>query len=210
MPPLANLLAFTATALVIVLIPGPSLLFAIGRALSIGRVGALFSVAGNATGFMVQVAVIAVGLGAVLQESIVVLTIVKFVGAAVVIFLGVQAIRHRKRPAGIVTSAEPRSHRRSYVEGMVVGITNPKTIVFFAAVLPQFVDPAGIVPLQLAVFGAIFGVLALLCDSAWALAAARARDWFGSSPKRLERLGVAGGVALIGLGVGVAVSGATD
>jgi threonine/homoserine/homoserine lactone efflux protein len=206
MVPTTNLLAFTLAAIVIVVLPGPSVLFVIGRALSIGRIGALLSVAGNAFGMFVQVLVIAAGLGTILERSVLALTIVKFVGAAFLVYLGVQAIRHRARVSTIEVTS--RSRWRSLVEGVVVGVTNPKSVVFFVAVLPQFVAPAtGAVPLQLVELGAIFVLLALVCDSIWALGASAARTWFGRSPRRLEVLGASGGVALIGLGVGLAVSG---
>ena len=103
----------------------------------------------------------------------------------------------RGRPSGCV------------LEGFVVGITNPKTIAFFVAVLPQFVDHrAGAIPWQLAELGLIFFLLALVMDSAWALIAGTARDWFARSPKRVERLGTAGGVMMIGLGGTLLVTGA--
>jgi len=206
MVPTANLLAFTLAAIVIVVLPGPSVLFVIGRALSIGRVGALLSVAGNALGMFAQVLVIAAGLGAILERSVLALTIVKFVGAAFLVYLGVQAIRHRKRVAEVVVTS--RTRWRSLIEGVVVGVTNPKSVVFFVAVLPQFVVPAsGAVAVQLIELGAVFVTLALICDSVWALGASAARSWFGRSPRRLSVLGASGGVALIGLGVGLAVSG---
>ncbi len=89
-----------------------------------------------------------------------------------------------------------------------MGVTNPKTIVFFVAVLPQFVSPdSGAVPLQLALLGGIFFVIALACDSVWALAAGMARAWFASDPRRLARMGAGGGVMLIGLGGALAVTG---
>ena len=105
-------------------------------------------------------------------------------------------------------SAAPRSTFRLLVEGFVVGITNPKTIAFFVAVLPQFVDhAAGAIPLQLAQLGLSFFLLALIMDGTWALIAGTAREWFGRSPKRVERLGAAGGVMMIGLGGVLLVTG---
>ena len=102
----------------------------------------------------------------------------------------------------------PRSRRRQLAEGFVVGITNPKTIAFFVAVLPQFVDlTSGSVPLQLFELGMIFVVLALICDSVWALAAGAARDWFGRSPRRLAAMSATGGGLMIGLGGILALSG---
>ena len=208
MVPSANLVAFVLAAVLLVVLPGPSVLFVVGRALAIGRIGALLSVVGNAFGMFVQVVAIALGLGVILERSVVVLTVVKFAGAAFLVYLGIQAIRHRHRTATPGPTDAPTSRLRSLAEGAVVGVTNPKSVVFFVAVLPQFVDPAaGGVPLQIIELGAVFALLAMLCDSVWALSAGFARQWFGRSPTRLSRLGATGGVAMIGLGVGLAVTG---
>jgi threonine/homoserine/homoserine lactone efflux protein len=207
MIPLPTLLAFVATTLVFVVIPGPSVLFVIGRALSLGRAGALLSVLGNACGFLVQIAAIALGLGAIIERSIVLFTGIKIVGALFLVYLGVQAIRHRKQP--INRDAVPAVGRwRSLGEGAVVGVSNPKSIVFFLAVLPQFVTVStGSVELQLITLGAVFAVMAVVTDSVWAIGASAARTWFARSPKRIEVLGASGGVAMIGLGGAMALTG---
>jgi len=97
------------------------------------------------------------------------------------------------------------------LDGFLVGLANPKTVVFFAAVLPQFADrPRGHVPAQLFVLGLIFVLIALICGSVWSLVASGARAWFGRSPRRLQLVGGAGGLAMIGLGIGVAVTGRKD
>lgn len=210
MVPTANLVAFSLAALLLVVIPGPSVLFVIGRALSIGRTGALLSVAGNAVGMLGQVVAIALGLGVLLEQSTVLFTVVKFAGAGFLVYLGIRAIRHRSDRVSAAAIA-PVSRRRSLVEGVVVGVTNPKSVVFFIAVLPQFVDPAagGVAP-QIVELGVVFALLALVFDSVWAIGAGFARDWLGRSPRRLSRLGAAGGVAMIGLGVGLAAAGTTE
>jgi threonine/homoserine/homoserine lactone efflux protein len=96
-------------------------------------------------------------------------------------------------------------------DGFLVGVTNPKVVVFFAAVLPQFVDrAAGRVPLQMLLLGAIFIGIAVISDGSWALAAGTARAWIARSPRRLELVGGAGGLAMIGIGVSLAVSGRKD
>jgi threonine/homoserine/homoserine lactone efflux protein len=207
MIPLPTLLAFVAMTLVFVVIPGPSVLFVIGRALSLGRAGALLSVLGNACGFLVQIAAIALGLGAIIERSIVLFTGIKIVGALFLVYLGVQAIRHRKQP--INRDAVPAVGRwRSLGEGAVVGVSNPKSIVFFLAVLPQFVTVStGSVELQLITLGAVFAVMAVVTDSVWAIGASAARTWFARSPKRIEVLGASGGVAMIGLGGAMALTG---
>jgi threonine/homoserine/homoserine lactone efflux protein len=209
MIPAANVLAFSLASLLLVLLPGPSVLFAIGRALSLGRRAALITVVGNATGMYVQVVLVSLGLGVLLEESIVLMTIVKFAGAAFLIYLGIQAIRHRNDAAAPVERSRPAGVPRTFFEGSFVGITNPKSIVFFLAILPQFVDASTgtAVGLQMLLLGGIFVTLCVIFDSAYALAAGAARDWFGKSPKRLSNLGVAGGVAMIGLGVGLAATG---
>jgi threonine/homoserine/homoserine lactone efflux protein len=200
--PAENLLAFTLAALVLIVIPGPSVLFTIGRALALGRMGGLLSVLGNALGLLPVIALVALGVGGVVAQSVVLFTIVKIAGAGYLVFLGVQAIRHRHRAAEQATGAAVASSAwRQLGEGFVVGITNPKTIAFFVAVLPQFVDlSAGSVPLQMIQLGLVFFVIALISDGAWALAAAGARSWFGRSPKRIARLSATGGVLMIGLG----------
>ena len=209
MVPVENLWAFVIASVVLILIPGPSVLFVIGRSLALGRLGGLLSVVGNAIGMVPLVAAVALGVGALVAQSVVVFTVIKFVGAAYLVYLGVQAIRHRADAADAVNGqAPPRSHWRQLGEGFIVGVTNPKTIAFFVAVLPQFVSfSAGSIPLQLFELGVVFIMLALICDSVWALAASAARDWFARSPHRASHLAATGGVMMIGLGGVLALSG---
>ena len=209
MVPVENLWAFVAASVVLIVIPGPSVLFVIGRSLALGRLGGLLSVFGNALGMLPLVAAVALGVGALVAQSVVLFTIIKFAGALYLVYLGIQAIRHRADAAAAVNGeVSPRSHWRQLGEGFVVGVTNPKTIAFFVAVLPQFVDfTAGAIPLQLFELGVVFIVLALLCDSVWALAASAARDWFARSPKRAAHLAATGGVMMIGLGGVLALTG---
>lgn len=212
MLPTAHLLAFTLTAFALIVVPGPSVLFTVSRALALGRMAGVATVAGNTVGVYVQVVAVAFGIGALVERSVMVFTIVKLGGAAYLIFLGVQAIRHRQKLAEMLGSRiENKSVARVMADGFVVGIGNPKAIVFFAAVLPQFVDrPAGQVPQQMLLLGAIFAGIALLSDSGWALVAGSARAWFGRSPRRLELIGGTGGLVMIGIGATLAVSGRKD
>ena len=200
--PLENLLAFTLAALVLIVIPGPSVLFTIGRALALGRIGGLLSVLGNALGLLPVIALVALGVGGVVAQSVVLFTILKVAGALYLAYLGLQAIRHRNDAAAAATAGTlPRSHWRQLGEGFIVGVTNPKTIAFFVAVLPQFVDlSAPAVPLQMIELGLVFFVIALISDGIWALVAAAARDWFAKSPKRIATLSATGGGLMIGLG----------
>ena len=202
MVPVPNLVAFALVAIPIILLPGPSVLFVIGRSLSLGRIGGLLSVLGNAAGALVVVVAVAFGVGIIIAESAILFTAIKIVGAGYLIYLGVQAIRHRRDRADAATApVRPTSKLRLLLQGFLVGVSNPKTIVFFIAVLPQFVDyGAGGIPSQMLVLGVLFVAIALITDSAWALAAGFARDWFAKSPRRISTLGATGGVMMIGLG----------
>lgn len=206
------LLAFAVTAFALIVVPGPSVLFVISRGVALGGRAAVATVIGNAAGAYSQVVVVALGLGAIIESSAEVFTAVKLVGAAYVVFLGVQAIRHRRTLASVLDAASaPRGTRRILREGYVVGITNPKAAVFMAAVLPQFTDPArGHVPIQLLLLGLVFVGIALVSDSIWGLAAGYTRGWLGRSPQRLEALGGLGGLVMIGLGVRLALVGRRD
>jgi threonine/homoserine/homoserine lactone efflux protein len=212
MVPTGHLLAFVATACVLIVVPGPSVAFVIGRALTLGRRAGLATVAGNATGVYLQVVALAFGIGTIVEDSVLVFTVIKLVGAAYLVFLGVQAVRHRRRLAQVLeTTCEPRTTRRLWRDAFVVGVANPKTIVFFAAVLPEFVNrSAGRVPVQLLVLGAIFVAMALVSDSIWAVAAGGVRAWLTRRPRRLELVGGLSGLAIIGIGLRLALTGRRD
>lgn len=209
MLPAANGWAFALAAFALIVIPGPSVLFVIGRSLSLGRKGGFLSVLGNALGMLPAMALVSLGVGAIVAESVVVFVIIKFVGAGYLIYLGVRAIRHRNDHTGTATSLRGRpSSLRLIREGFFVGVSNPKTIVFFVAVLPQFVSyENGAIPLQMAALGMIFFAIALASDSMWALTAGTARAWFARNPKRISRMGAGGGVMMIGLGGALALTG---
>jgi threonine/homoserine/homoserine lactone efflux protein len=209
---LDRLAAFAAMSLLICLIPGPSVLFVIGRALAHGRRVALTSVVGNTLGSYVLVAAVALGVGPVVERSALLFAALKLAGAAYLVFLGVKAVRQRKALLLASAAGQPsRGALRTLGEGLVVGVSNPKTMVFYAAVLPQFVDrPAGHVTVQMLLLGVIFNAIALVSDSTMGLAASAARSWFARSPKRLSMVGGAGGLAMIGLGVTVAATGRGD
>jgi len=202
--------AFSALAFVVIIIPGPSVLFIVGRALQHGRRDALMSVVGNTGGELVHAALVAAGIGALIAASASALVVLKFVGGAYLVYLGVQAVRHRRdgldlADAGAADDVVAPAHRpvrRVLAESFTVGVTNPKTLVFVAAVLPQFVDTAaGPAWAQILLLGLLFAVIALVSDGAYALAASGARDWFARSPRRLERMRAAGGVMIGSLGV---------
>ena len=208
MPPVASTLAFLGTALVIIVIPGPSVLFVIGRSLALGRRGGLLSVLGNALGIVPQIVAVAFGVGILVQQSEVLLTVLKVGGGLYMIYLGIQAIRHRNdRAADATAPTPPSSVWRLLGQGFIVGITNPKTIVLYTAILPQFIDPGRPATPQMLVLGGMAVILGVLSDSVWAIAAGTAREWFARSPRRIARTALVGGVLMIGLGGTLAISG---
>jgi threonine/homoserine/homoserine lactone efflux protein len=207
--PTSHLLAFAITAFVIIVVPGPSVLFVFGRALGLGRLAGIATVAGNTAGEYLQVVGVAFGIGALVERSMAVFTALKLAGAVYLAYLGVQAIRHRRSlVATLAAPVERKTTWRIALDGFFVGATNPKTAVFLAAILPQFINrAAGHVPVQIIVLGTIFSGIALISDSAWALAAGTARAWLARSPRRLELLGGTSGVVMIGLGATLALTG---
>ncbi|MGH9274100.1 MAG: LysE family translocator [Acidimicrobiales bacterium] len=206
-----SLPTFVVTSALLIVVPGPSVLFVISRGVALGRRAALLTVLGNAGGVLVQVLAVAAGLGAVLEHSRILFDGVRLIGAAYLVYLGVQAVRHRRELSTVLDVTTTRPPSSILREGFIVGVTNPKLVIFFTAVLPQFVDPSGgPVPVQLLLLGAIFVVLALILDSCWGLAAGTARSWLAGAPHRLERLGGAGGLVILGLGVRLAVTGRRD
>ncbi len=197
------LIAFALTSLVLIAVPGPSVLFVIGRSLAWGRSAGLWSVLGNELGSLVPIGAVAFGVGAIVAQSVALFTVVKVLGALYLAYLGIQTIRHRRDGIGDESETNPRRVSPLVVlrQGFIVGATNPKTIVFFVAALPQFVDfHAGAVPVQMMILGLVFTVIAFACDATWALIAGSARDWFAKSPRRLAAVRGTGGGMMIGLG----------
>ncbi len=210
MLPTRHLLPFLLTVYVLILIPGPSVLFVVSRGVALGRRAALATVVGNASGLALQLILVAVGVGAIVARSDAVFTALKLLGAVYLVLLGLRNIRDRKALTAMfdVTDVTPKPLGRIVREGFFVGATNPKGVIIFTAVLPQFIDrSAGHATLQLATLGVICVGIALLSDGAWAIASGSARQWLGGSRRRLEWLSGTGGVMLIGLGVGLAVTG---
>ncbi len=207
-----RLLAFAAMSFLLIIVPGPSVLFVIGRALSQGRRAALTTVLGNTLGAYVLVVAVALGVGSVVERSVLVFTVLKLAGAAYLVHLGIKAWRQRGAlHAAIAGDSAPGGGLRTLWDGFAVGVANPKTIVFFAAVLPQFVDrEQGHVVAQMLLLGLVFNVIAVASDSVWGLVAATARDWFARSPRRLSLVGGVGGLTMVGLGITVAATGRKD
>jgi threonine/homoserine/homoserine lactone efflux protein len=192
--------------MIIILAPGPSVLFVIARAIAWGRKVAVFTVAGNVTGSFVLSVFVALGLGPILQRSDLAYTAVQWGGGLYLMYLGFDAIKHRKVHAADMTNqgnTEPTA-LRSMRDGFWVGALNPKAIVFYAAVLPQFIDrDKGQITAQLILLGAIFSTLAFISDGSWGLLAGTARAWLAKDPSRLEKLRATGGSIMIILGLSV-------
>lgn len=206
MPTSSQWIAFLIASILFIQVPGPSLLFTIGRALTVGRGEALLSVVGNGLGLVVQALAVALGLGAIIAASATAFTVVKIIGGVYVIWLGIQAIRHRADARAALVSQVAAQRGHALRIGVVVGLTNPKTVLFFIAFLPQFTNAAaGHIALQTSLLGLAFGTLAICSDSIWALVAGRARDWLARKPQRLDHLGAAGGTMMVGLGASIIV-----
>jgi threonine/homoserine/homoserine lactone efflux protein len=196
---------FLATAMVLLLIPGPAVLYVVTRSIEMGRSGGLASVAGITTGTIAYVVLATVGLSSLILASTVAFDAVKFVGAAYLFLLGVRRLLGRglEKPE---EDAVPRTRLRAYTQGVFVNLTNPKTIVFIFAFIPQFVDPNAQDPgLQVLALGLTFALLGFLSDSMWALAAGTVADRLrGSTTIAWVQRWVGGGV-LVGLGILAAV-----
>ena len=200
------LLGFVAASLVVLLIPGPGVVYVVARSAAQGYRAGLMSVLGLSTGAFVHVIAATVGLSAILLASATAFSMVKLLGAAYLIYLGLRTILDRRSRPGIETLA-PHSLRRIFWDGVVISVLNPKIAVFFLAYLPQFVDPAlGNATGQILLLGVIYVCLALTTDGGYALLAGRIRQWLSGRWARgpLPRY-LSGGI-FIGLGVQAALA----
>jgi len=205
----SRLVEYIIAAMIIILAPGPSVLFVIARAIAWGRKVAVVTVAGNVTGAFVLSSLVAFGLGPILQRSDLAFVAVQWGGGLYLVYLGIDAIRKRKAHAADMTNQGPiePSVFQSIRDGFMVGVLNPKGLVFYAAVLPQFIDrDRGNITGQLLFLGALFSVLAFLSDGGWGLLAGTARAWLAGDASRLEKLRATGGCVMIVLGASVILS----
>ena len=188
------------------------MLFIIARAVAWGRKVAVVTVAGNVSGAFVLSSLVAFGLGPILQRSELAFMAVQWIGGIYLVYLGIDAIRKRKLHAADMTNQGPVEPTvfQSIRDGFMVGVLNPKGLVFYAAVLPQFIDrERGGVTGQLLFLGALFSVLAFFSDGSWGLLAGTARAWLAGDAGRLEKLRATGGCVMILLGSSVIFSTAT-
>jgi threonine/homoserine/homoserine lactone efflux protein len=210
MPDASTFALFVAAALVMLVVPGPSVLYIVARSVERGRTAGLISVLGVQTGALVHIAFAALGLSAILASSAVAFSVVKWLGAAYLVWLGLRRIFGRDEGDDDVT-VEPARLSRIYSQGVIVNTLNPKTALFFLAFLPQFVDPArGAAWVQILLLGATFVTLALCSDGLYAVLSGTAGGWLrrkmkSADFKRRQRY-VSGGV-LIALGAVAAASG---
>ncbi|MFF7415383.1 LysE family translocator [Streptomyces lydicus] len=206
---LDRLTLFLTVVTVLIAVPGPSVVFVVSRGVALGRRAAVSTAVGNEAGLLVQVALVAFGLGEVLARSLLVFSTLKFAGALYLVYLGIHAWRHRKLlMVEKQTASTVGRPEKVFREGFIVGVSNPKGLLIFGAVLPQFVDPStGNAQLQLLLLGTICVLIALVSDATWGLLAGSARNWLARSPRRLSWIGGMSGVMMIGLGVRLALSG---
>jgi threonine/homoserine/homoserine lactone efflux protein len=208
-----QLATFLVASMAIIIVPGPSVLFTLARGVAWGRSVAVLTVLGNSIGTLVLSVVVAIGLGPLLAHSRVFSVTLQIAGGLYLLWLGYDALRHRHEHAAAMAKRESQRPKRVTVvrQGFVVGILNPKSLVFFAAVFPHFVEPSkGNVTWQLLIFGAIFSVMAFCSDSTWGVIAGTAREWLSDSPTRLVVLRTIGACVMMTLGVIIVVSAITS
>jgi threonine/homoserine/homoserine lactone efflux protein len=205
MPDTTSLLAFVAAALVVLLIPGPGVLYVVTRSLSQGQRAGIVSAVGLSAGAFVHVIAATVGLSALLLASAYAFTVVKLVGAAYLIYLGIRAALSRPVNVDIEIPA-PRSLRRVFADGVIVNVLNPKIAVFFLAFLPHFADPRrGSVSAQMFVLGLLYCMLSICTDGTYALLAGRLRSWLRGPMASGPLPRYAGALVYVGLGVSIAL-----
>jgi len=210
MPDSSSLALFVVAALALLLMPGPAVLYNVTRSIDQGRNAGLVSVVGVGLGSMVHVAAAALGLSAVLVQSATAFRVVKYVGAAYLVYLGVR--RLTGKDGVVVESAEPkRSLRRIFGQGILVNILNPKTALFFFAFLPQFVNvEGGPIGLQILFLGTLLVTMGIITDGMYALAAGTIGSWLKRRPRvASSQRYVAGGI-LVSLGLATALAGGKD
>ena len=207
MPALSTYAVFLAAGIGLLAIPGPAVLYVVGRSIDQGRRAGLVSVLGISTGTLVHITAATVGLSSLVLASPVAFNAVKYVGAAYLVFLGVRRLLTRGGDEALHGTA-PRSLRRLYADGIVVNVLNPKTIVFIFAFLPQFVDVSrGHVWLQVLVLGLSFATLGMMSDSLYAVVAGSVAERLRGSRRVARFQRWFGGGILVALGLAAAFVG---
>lgn len=205
---LAYWLVFFSAALALNLSPSPDLIYILSRSIAHGRRVGLASAAGVCTGAFVHVLAASVGLSAILATSATAFTVVKYVGAAYLIYLGVKSLRSAGSTFGSARDTEQDvSLWRAFRQGVLIDVLNPKVAVFFMAFLPQFVRPGqGSEPLQLVMLGTLVICVAIVVEACFVLAASKTTHFFRVNPTASVWLDRLLGSVLIGLGIRLALS----
>jgi threonine/homoserine/homoserine lactone efflux protein len=207
MPNAPTLVVFAGAAIALLLTPGPAVLYIVTRSIEQGRIAGLMSVLGICAGTLFHVAAAALGISALLVSSALAFSVLKYVGAAYLVFLGIRTLL-TKPPARAEGALNHSSLQQVFTQGVVVNLLNPHTALFFFAFLPQFVDPAkGHVSAQIVALGLLFIAMAATTDAGWAIAAGTAGNWIKGHPRFARAQRSVAGCALIGLGAATAVSG---
>jgi threonine/homoserine/homoserine lactone efflux protein len=206
-PGIAQLSLFISAALVLLLIPGPAVLYIVGRSVEQGRGAGFVSVLGVHTATLVNIVAAALGLSAILASSALAFSVIKYAGAAYLIWLGLRKILGSAEAAGAIKLAR-HSYGRLFRDGFVVNLLNPKTALFFLAFLPQFVDLSrGHVAVQIVFLGLVYTALGFVTDGSYALAAGTAGNWLKRNRAYLKVERYVTGTLLIGLGLTAAFAG---
>ena len=208
MPELHTITVFATAALLFAVVPGPAVIYIVARSIDQGRAAGLVSALGIATGTLVHVPAAALGLSALLVSSATAFTVVKYLGAAYLVYLGIRQLLERDHD-DLAGAPVVRSLRRVYAQGAVVAVLNPKTALFFLAFLPQFVDPSkGSSAMQIAVLGVLLVAISMVSDGCYALLTGTAGQWLrGRGPAFMRRQRLVTGGIYIALGVSAAVAG---
>ena len=197
---------FVLAALALLLVPGPSVLYIVTRSIEQGRSAGLVSVVGVHLGSLVHITAAAIGLSSLLVSSALAFNVVKYLGAAYLVFLGIRALLTKEVPGDV--EVRPAPLRKLLRQGAVVNVLNPKTALFFLAFLPQFVDPqAGMPALQIVFFGLVFVALGFVTDGLYAVLAGTAGNWLRASRGWYAMRRYVSGSVFIGLGLAAAFSG---
>lgn len=207
-PPAHELVLFVTAAMVLLLIPGPAVLYIVARSVDQGRAAGLASAAGIFAGTLVHVLGASVGLSALLLSSATAYSFVKYAGAAYLFYLGIKKFRERPRTGNAIQHLKLIPMRQVFAQGIMVNVLNPKTAIFFFAFLPQFVSPArGHIALQFLTLGMLFAVMGWASDSTWALFTGSAARWLRGNKRFIDNERYAAGTIYMGLGLATAFSG---
>jgi threonine/homoserine/homoserine lactone efflux protein len=199
MPDISTLALFCVATLGLLVVPGPAVLYIVTRSVSQGRAAGMISVLGVHAGSVVHVAAAALGVSALLAASATAFTVVKYVGVAYLVWLGVRKLVRRSEGEQAI-ELRVQSKQRLFWEGFVVNVLNPKTAIFFLAFLPQFVNPdAGPVGPQMLLLGLLWIVLGMASDGTYAMLASALADRVRRSARARRRLDVGSGLVYLGL-----------